>query len=639
MMRAATLLIAVTCGVVALARPATGHEPLSGAGGNAKETIVYSTLQPDNWDVYLFDGTEAPARRLTDHPALDYNATFSPDGRWVVFTSEREGNTDLYAIDLSSSGEPKRLTRNRAMEDAADFSPDGQRLIFVSTRSGNSDIFAMPFAVDDANADAAAVNLTNSEKGDYNPQFSPYGQWIAFASSRDAVISGFESLEYLPNHQASDIYVMKADGSEVKRLTRDPLWDGSPAWTPDGKKILFYSTRDGEPRICVTDPEGADPVAISKDDEPALSPAAMREGRVAFSVRTKGKWRIVSTAADGSDLRILSDEDRPYWAPAFDRNSGRMVCHGPGPTGAEARFASDTPGPFFVRGASVERDGLQLDVLGVRGYIPTVDRTTGQIATSEGFGRLVACALDGSHMRVLFDRAHDTGHRGELSAWSPSWSWDGKWLACAVGTPFAGPEGLADDVNIWRFRPDGTGAENLTTDSKANDAFPQISPDGSRIVFRSNRYGNFEICMMDADGKNVRRLTNDEATDTMPDFSSAGDRIVFSSRRTGDFELYVIDLDRRGEPSQPRRITHSVGHDMHPRFSPDDQWVLFTSARGHLNDEIPLLAGTFNPQPYGELFAQRLKDNKVVRLTHNKWEDGPSTWVRLGLDAASDLKE
>src|SRR5262245_31897675 len=59
------------------------------------ETIVYTTVRPANWDVFLFiDGTNEP-RRLTDHPASDYNATFSPDGEWVVFTSERNGNADL----------------------------------------------------------------------------------------------------------------------------------------------------------------------------------------------------------------------------------------------------------------------------------------------------------------------------------------------------------------------------------------------------------------------------------------------------------------------------------------------------------------------------------------------------------------
>ena len=84
----------------------------------------------------------------------------------------------------------------------------------------------------------------------------------------------------------------------------------------------------------------------------------------------------------------------------------------------------------------------------------------------------------------------------------------------------------------------------------------------------------------------------------------------------------------------PERLTTSPGHDMHPRFSPDDEWVLFTSQRAELGYDLPLLRVVFQPQPYGELHAVRLSDRTVVRLTHNKWEDGPTAWVRdvPGLD-------
>ena len=67
---------------------------------------------------------------------------------------------------------------------------------------------------------------------------------------------------------------------------------------------------------------------------------------------------------------------------------------------------------------------------------------------------------------------------------------------------------------------------------------------------------------------------------------------------------------------------------MHARFSPDDEWVMFTSERGRLNDELPLTRVVFQPQPYGEIHAIRLSDRHIVRLTYNKWEDGPADWVK-----------
>ena len=64
------------------------------------DRLVYSAYTPSNWDIYLFTQAGGSAQPLTTHPALDYEPTISPDGRWVVFTSERDGSPDLWVIDL-----------------------------------------------------------------------------------------------------------------------------------------------------------------------------------------------------------------------------------------------------------------------------------------------------------------------------------------------------------------------------------------------------------------------------------------------------------------------------------------------------------------------------------------------------------
>lgn len=164
------------------------------------ETLVYTTLRPSNWDVYLFDAPGEAPRRLTEDPNLDYNAVLSADGRWVVFVSERDGNANLYALDLTADSGPVRLTSHGAMDDAPSLSPDGSRVAFVSTRDGNPDIFVMPFSPDDAAAEERAVNLTNDPYGDFNPAFSPDGTRIAFSSNR-AIFRGWNPLRLVPMTQ------------------------------------------------------------------------------------------------------------------------------------------------------------------------------------------------------------------------------------------------------------------------------------------------------------------------------------------------------------------------------------------------------------------------------------------------------
>ncbi|MCY4600826.1 MAG: hypothetical protein OXF27_13015 [Acidobacteria bacterium] len=591
-----------------------------------RETIVYSSILPSNWDLYLFERPGSEPRRLTTDPGLDYNGAVSPDGRWVVFTSERSGSPDLYVLDLHDSTAPRPLVAGPAMEDAADISPDGRQLLFVSTRSGNADIFVIPFRPEQPSAAGEPRNLTRNAAGDYNPAFSPDGTRILFSSSRDTTVSTSTAAVPPPTYLASDVYVMQADGSDVRRLTRHENWDGAPAWTPDGQAAVFYSQRDGEPRIYRTGIDGAGTEAISVKDEAALSPTFGPDGRLAYTAHRDDRWTVVTARADGTDARVVGGAARDYWAPAYDPVSGRLLAHGPGPVDQATRFEADTPGEFLVHEPlRVDLPDRQVALIGIRGYLPAIDRTTGEVATSEAFARLVASRTDGSRKRVLVDRAHADRYRGPDSAWGPSWSYDGRWLAFAVGPPFASG---AVDVDIWKIRNDGSGAVNLTPESNANEAFPDFAPDGGRIVFRSMRDGNAEIYLMNADGAGLRRLTHHEATDTMPSFSSAGDRVAFTSFRDGNFEIYTIAFDADGEPGRPERLTRNPGHDMHPKFSPDDEWVLFTSQRGEFNDELPLMRVIFQPQPYGELHAIRLSDRTVVRLTHDKWEDGPAAWVR-----------
>ena len=152
---------------LASAQDAAESAPDDASPSDLVESVVYTTIRPPNLDIYLYERPGAAPRRLTDSPALDYNAEFSPNGRWLVFTSGRAGGGDLFAADLQGGAEPIQLTRHAAFDDAAAFSPDGERLAFVSTRDGDADIFVMPFLPEDpAAGEMRAVNLRLVAGGD-----------------------------------------------------------------------------------------------------------------------------------------------------------------------------------------------------------------------------------------------------------------------------------------------------------------------------------------------------------------------------------------------------------------------------------------------------------------------------------------
>jgi len=202
------------------------------AGSSSPPNIVFARVFPQPGQIGLFiaaaDGTD-------EHPLLaardaDYDATWSPDGRSIVFTSERDGSADLYRVAADGSG-LERLTESPAYDDQAGFSPDGKQLVFVTTRNGGTaDLWTLDLQTRRARA------LTSGPGGDFRPSWSPDGKWIAFSSDRGSTMpfahGRWERL------LLADVYLIHPDGSGLKRLSAHGNFCGSPKWTADSRRVI-----------------------------------------------------------------------------------------------------------------------------------------------------------------------------------------------------------------------------------------------------------------------------------------------------------------------------------------------------------------------------------------------------------------
>ena len=151
-------------------------------------------------------------RRLTSNDARDRDPAWSPDGRRIAFSSERDGNSEIYVMNADGSG-LTRITNNSDYDGVPAWSPDGRRIAFASRRDGNSEIYAM-------NADGSnQTRLTNRSASDWYPSWSPDGRRIAFSSQA----GGSDSRE---------IYAVNVDGSGVTRITNNSDHDSYPSWGP-----------------------------------------------------------------------------------------------------------------------------------------------------------------------------------------------------------------------------------------------------------------------------------------------------------------------------------------------------------------------------------------------------------------------
>src|SRR6201996_4817743 len=201
--------------------------------GHAADRVLLSRLGPTKAALFISQADGGGERPLLATTSLDYDPAWSPKGDWIAFTSERNGSADLYRVHADGTG-LQRLTDNPAYDDQAAFSPDEKQIVFVSSRA---DGYANLWLLDIASGRQHA--LTTGQGGDFRPAWSPDGQWIAFSSDRDSDLPNAKG-RWERLHIAG-IFLIHPDGSGLKRLTpRDENFCGSPKWSADGKSIIAY---------------------------------------------------------------------------------------------------------------------------------------------------------------------------------------------------------------------------------------------------------------------------------------------------------------------------------------------------------------------------------------------------------------
>ena len=186
-------------------------------------------------------------------------------------------------------------------------------------------------------------------------------------------------------------------------------------------------------------------------------------------------------------------------------------------------------------------------------------------------------------------------------------------MAFGLGTFFVA---RARGAQLAVVRADGSGFRELTEGAN-NNGFPSYSPDGKQLVFRTLGPEGQGLRVMNLEDKSVRVLTDDY--DNFPLWSPRGDLIVFTRQIEGDFELFTI----RPDGGDVKRLTSAPGNEGHCAWSPDGEWILFSSSRMGFKDEAVY---TDSPQPYGELFVMRKDGSQVRQLTDNQWEDATPAW-------------
>jgi len=188
------------------------------------------------YDIYVADLSGKILRKLVDSPGYDAEATISPRGDRIVFTSDRDGDLEIYSMNLDGT-DLKRLTHEKGYDGGAFFSPDGSRIIYRGSRT--DDYRALQIWI--MNADGSGKRqLTHGGGTSFAPSWNPDGRRIVYSSN---------SLAPDDNRGNFELYMMDVDapeGTVPTLLTDYPGFDGFPIFSPDGRKLVFASNREGE---------------------------------------------------------------------------------------------------------------------------------------------------------------------------------------------------------------------------------------------------------------------------------------------------------------------------------------------------------------------------------------------------------
>lgn len=260
-------------------------------------------------------GADADAQQPAKRAPNNMFAQWSPDGKKIAFTSDRDGDPEIYVMNADGS-RPVRLTRVPGRDAHPYFSPDGAQIVFQSPRGSVAAGGAWPdtyiYVMKPDGSQQARITSMPGFSG--VPVYSPDGKRIAFQRTAD--------LKNFHWH----IFVMNADGAGPQQITDGASSNQVPSWSRDGKRLIFHSDRTGKNQIYSMHPDGAGVRRIAETPHDDTTASWSPDGKfIVFTSDRDGNPEIYRMDADGSGVKRLTQTDAIERGPVWSSDGRRIL--------------------------------------------------------------------------------------------------------------------------------------------------------------------------------------------------------------------------------------------------------------------------------------------------------------------------
>ncbi len=556
--------IRVFCGVAATLAlcsgvHAQGTEPIKFAryAHVSNDGTLAFTYQDDIWVANADGGSP---RRLTAHIARDFMPRFSPDGKWIAFTSNRSGNNDVYVVPIAG-GEPKQLTWFSGDDQALYWTPDGREIVFSTARGTHA--FGSPLY---------RLPLDGSQPRPMSMDFGRAGMLKQDATmvAFNRTVPSYWRKGYRGNANA-DIAIQDLKSGEITELTDTDLkqftsftHDVHPMWGADGL-IYFASERDGTFNLWRIAPTGGAPQQVTTHKEDGVQfPAISPDGRRIVYENEFDLWTLDVPSGTPRKLAIRMTADTKENDVAVLTTTNRADGYSASPSG----------------------DYLAVDFHGEIMIVPTEsgvgERT--QVTKSPWRERAQSYSPDGRRLAYVSDESGDeevwvydiaTAQRRKLTT-QPSIKADMTWAPNSQKLAFTG------NNRLWEVDATGGAVRELAFNQAGGFAVGQYSGDGNWLTYsKRDDDQNAEVFVFDVRARKETNITRNPFNDANGVLTPDGKHVVFtSSRDGGTAQLFIVALGKLADdPNDPlvrERLRRAAGRT--ERAAPDSAGGTGTSA-------------------------------------------------------------